>query len=240
MYAMVCTRPDISHVVSVVSRFMSNPGKIHWEAVKWIMRYLRGSTDVCLVFEGQKNCGVVGYVDSDYAGDLDKSRSLTGYIFTVFECTISWKATLQPTVALSTTEAEYMALIEAVKESIWVHGLLDSFGLSQQIPIVYCDSQSAIHLAKNPVYHERTKHIDIRLHFIRECVNDNTVAVQKIATTENPADMMTKTLQVDKFKHCLNLVNICRMRGKVENCYCVSQSPTSVGGERATPFACYK
>ena len=119
---------------------------------------------------------------------------MTGYIFTVFECTISWKATLQPTVALSTTEAEYIALTEAVKESIWVHGLLDSFGLSQQIPIVYCDSQSAIHLAKNLVYHERTKHIDIRLHFIRECVNDNTVAVQKLATAENPTDMMTKTL----------------------------------------------
>jgi len=85
-------------------------------------------------------------------------------------------------------------LTEAVKESIWVHGLLDSFGLSQQIPIVYCDSQSAIHLAKNLVYHERTKHIDIRLHFIRECVNDNTVAVQKLATAENPTDMMTKTL----------------------------------------------
>ena len=94
MYAMVCTRPDLSHAVSVVSRFMSKPGKVHWEAVKWIMRYLKGSTDVCLVFEGQKNRGVVGYVDSDYAGDLDKRRSLTGYIFTVFGCTISWKATL--------------------------------------------------------------------------------------------------------------------------------------------------
>ena len=210
MYAMVCTRPDLSHAVSVVSRFMSNPGKVHWEAVKWIMRYLRGSTDVCLVFKGQKNRGVVGYVDSDYAGDLDKRRSLTGYIFTVFGCTISWKATLQSTVALSTTEAEYMALTEAVKESIWVHGLLDSFGLNQQVPVVHCDSQSAIHLARNPVYHERTKHINIRLHFVRESVSNGTVAVQKIATAENPADMMTKALPIDKFKHCLDLINICR------------------------------
>ena len=210
MYAMVCTRPDLSHAVSVVSRFMSKPGKVHWEAVKWIMRYLRGSTDVCLVFEGQKNRGVVGYVDSDYAGDLDKRRSLTGYIFTVFGCTISWKATLQSTVALSTTEAEYMALTEAVKESIWVQGLLDSFGLNQHVPIVHCDSQSAIHLARNPVYHERTKHIDVRLHFVRESVSNGTVAVQKIATAENPADMMTKPLLIDKFKHCLNLINICR------------------------------
>ena len=162
------------------------------------------------MFEGQKNRGVVGYVDSDYAGDLDKRRSLKGYIFTVFGCTISWKATLQSTVALSTTEAEYMALTEAVKESIWVHGLLDSFGLNQQVPVVHCDSQSAIHLARNPVYHERTKHIDIRLHFVRENVSNGIVAVQKIATAENPADMMTKALPIDKFKYCLGLINICR------------------------------
>lgn len=139
MYAMVCSRPDLSHAVSVVSRYMSNLGKRHWEAVKWILRYLRGSTNVCLMFDGCLNAnGVVGYVDSDYAGDLDKRRSLTGYIFTVFGCVVSWKATLQSTVALSTTEAEYMALTEAVKEGKWLHGFLSSLGLTVQAPEVHC------------------------------------------------------------------------------------------------------
>ena len=114
-------------------------------------------------------------------------------------------------MALSTTKAKYMALTETVKESIWVHDLLDSFGLKQHVPIVHCDSQSAIHLTRNPVYHEMTKHIDVRLHFIKESVSNGTVAVQKIATAENPVDMMTKPLPIDKFKHYLDLINICKV-----------------------------
>ncbi|RVW32428.1 Retrovirus-related Pol polyprotein from transposon TNT 1-94 [Vitis vinifera] len=105
MYAMVCTRPDLAFAVSVVSRFMSNPGKAHWEAVKWIMRYLKGSSSVCLVYgNGDVSSGLVGFTDSDHGGDLMKRRSLTCYIFTLFGCAISWRASLQPTVVLSTTE----------------------------------------------------------------------------------------------------------------------------------------
>ncbi|KAG8481237.1 hypothetical protein CXB51_026062 [Gossypium anomalum] len=115
MYAMVCSRPDLSYAVSAVSRYMANPGKEHWKAVQWILRYLRGTTDVCLQF-GRTEDGVIGYVDADFAGDLDRRRSLTGYVFTIGGCAISWKATLQTTVALSTTEAEYMAITEACKE----------------------------------------------------------------------------------------------------------------------------
>ncbi|KAG8480959.1 hypothetical protein CXB51_025647 [Gossypium anomalum] len=117
MYAMVCSRPDLSYAVSAVSRYMANPGKEHWKAVQWILRYLRGTIDVCLQF-GRTEDGVIGYVDADFAGDLDRRRSLTGYVFTIGGCAISWKATLQTTVALSTTEAEYMAITEACKEAI--------------------------------------------------------------------------------------------------------------------------
>ncbi|KAG8480905.1 hypothetical protein CXB51_025479 [Gossypium anomalum] len=117
MYAMVCSRPDLSYAVSAVSRYIANPGKEHWEAVQWILRYLRGTTDVCLQF-GRTEDKVIGYVDADFAGDLDRRRSLTGYAFTIGGCAISWKATLQTTVALSTTEAEYMAITEACKEAI--------------------------------------------------------------------------------------------------------------------------
>ena len=118
MYAMVCTRLDISHAVRTVSMYMHNPGKEHWQAVKWILRYIQKTLDVGLIFEKDDMVGhhVLGYYDSDYVGDLDKRRSTTGYVFTLAKAPVSWKSTLQSTLALSTTEAEYMAITEAVKE----------------------------------------------------------------------------------------------------------------------------
>nr|GFB21845.1 retrovirus-related Pol polyprotein from transposon TNT 1-94 [Tanacetum cinerariifolium] len=115
MYAMICTRPDISHVVRMVSRYMHNPEKGHWPAVKWIFWYIYKTVDVGLVFEHRSSQWVAGYCDSDYAGDLDKRRSTTGYVFTLAKALISWKSTLQSTTALSTTDSEYMAMTEAVK-----------------------------------------------------------------------------------------------------------------------------
>ena len=120
MYAMVCTRSDISHAVGIVSMYMHNPGKGYWQAVKWILRYIQKTVDVGLLFERDDTLdqSVIGYIDSDYAGDLDKRRSTTGYVFTFARRQISWKSTLQYTIALSTTEAEYMAITEVVKEGI--------------------------------------------------------------------------------------------------------------------------
>ncbi|GKA40987.1 retrovirus-related pol polyprotein from transposon TNT 1-94 [Tanacetum coccineum] len=126
MYLMVCTRPDIAYAVSIVSRYLANPSKNHWEAVKWILKYLKGTADVGLVYgrDQGKHVNVDGFVDADYAKDPDKGRSITEYVFMVHGCVVSWKATLQHVVALSTTEEEYMALTKAVKESIWLKGLL--------------------------------------------------------------------------------------------------------------------
>ena len=138
MYAMVCTRPEISHAMSVVSRYMANPGKTHWQAMKWILRYLRGSDNSCLEFGRTES--LVGYVDSDYAGDLDKRRSLTGFVFCLGNCAVSWKSTLQATVALSTSEAEYMAMTEAVKEANWLRGLVGELSLDSEHKVVFCDS----------------------------------------------------------------------------------------------------
>ncbi|RVW22059.1 Retrovirus-related Pol polyprotein from transposon TNT 1-94 [Vitis vinifera] len=127
MYAMVCTRPDIAHAVGVVSRFMSRPGKQHWEAVKWILRYLKGSLDTCLCFTGA-SLKLQGYVDADFAGDIDSRKSTTGFVFTLGGTAISWTSNLQKIVTLSTTEAEYVAATEAGKEMIWLHGFLDELG----------------------------------------------------------------------------------------------------------------
>ena len=115
MYAMVCTRPDIAHSVGVVSRFLSNPGKKHWAAVKWILRYLHSTSKMCLSF-GNANPVLVGYTDADMAGDVDSRKSTLGYLITFAGGAVSWQSKLQKSVALSTTEAEFIAAIEAWKE----------------------------------------------------------------------------------------------------------------------------
>jgi hypothetical protein len=166
---MVRSHPDLAHAMSVVSRYMANPHKDHWNAVQWIFRYLRGTSNACLRF-GKSTRGLVGYVDFDYAGDLDTRRSLIGYVFTIGGCVVSWKARLQATVALSTTEAEYMVVSEFAKEAIWLRGLYSKLcGISSCVTI-HCDSQSAICFTKDQMFHERTKHIDIRYHFIRDVI----------------------------------------------------------------------
>ncbi|GKB55680.1 retrotransposon protein, putative, ty1-copia subclass [Tanacetum coccineum] len=210
MYLMVCTRPDIAYAVSVVSRYLANPGKNHWEAVKWILKYLRGTVNVGLVYGTHRgnHVDVTGFVDSDYAKDPDKGRSITGYAFLVQGCVVSWKATLQHVVALSTTEAEYMALTEAVKEAIWLRGLLEELGVELNTVAVNCDNQGAIHLSRNHVFHERTKHINVRYHFIREVLEAKTVKVLKVGTEHNAADALTKVVPGRKLQHCLELLKV--------------------------------
>ncbi|KAF5797362.1 putative RNA-directed DNA polymerase [Helianthus annuus] len=202
MYAMVCTRPDIAHAVGVVSRFMSNPGREHWEAVKWLLRYLKGTSKVALNFKG-KNVILKGFVDADLGGCKESFKSTTGYVFTVGGTAVSWMSKLQKSVALSTTEAEYMAVAEASKELIWLKNFLNELGKEQDDCALFCDNQSAIHLAKNPVFHSKTKHIQLRYHFIRERINDGTLKLEKIKGTENPADMLTKVVTLEKLKLCI-------------------------------------
>ena len=128
MYAMIATRPDIAFAVGVVSRFMSDPGKKHWETVKGILRYLSGTKDMCICF-GKSNSGVLGYTDLDYAGNSDNRRSTTGYIFTLYGGAISWMSRLQKCVALSTTKVEsVVAATEACKEAIWLICLVGDLG----------------------------------------------------------------------------------------------------------------
>ena len=188
---------------------MNNPGIEHFKAVKWLMRYLKGTSTTGLVYGSQTDTSsVIGFVGSDYAGDLDSRRSQTGFVFQLNGCTISWKANLQSTVALSTTEAEYMACTEVVKKALWLKGITRELGMNQRTVAVFFDSQSALHLNKNQVFHERTKHIDVRLHFIRDVISEGSVKLSKVSTEDNPANMLTKVLPKAKFGHCLNLLQI--------------------------------
>ena len=184
MYAMIGTRPDLAYDICLVSRYMARPGNIHWEAVKWILRYMRGSQDLNLVFTKEKEFRVTRYCDSDYAADLDRRRSVSGYVFTVGGNTVNWKANLQSVTALSSTEAEFMALTEAAKEALWIKGLMKDLGLEQDKVTLWCDSQSVICLSKNSTHHERTKHIDVRYNFIRDVVEAGDVDVLRYTLQE--------------------------------------------------------
>lgn len=208
MYGMVCSRPDLAHAISIIRRFMGDLGSAHWEAVKWTLRYLNGSLNAGLRYKKTTHeAAITGYVDADFVGNVGTRKSLTGYVFTLFGTTISWKENQQSVVALSTTEAEYMALAEGVKEAIWLKGMVNELGIAQACITIHCDSQSVIHLANHQMYHESTKHIDVKLHFIRDVIESEKVKVEKVLTEENPADMFIKSLSSVKFKHCLDLIN---------------------------------
>jgi ATP-binding cassette subfamily B (MDR/TAP) protein 1 len=201
VYAMVCTRPDIVQGVGVVSRYMSDPGKEHWNGVKWLLRYLRGSSDRCIEYGGM-DLKLDGYCDADYAGDIDSRRSTSGYIFTLGGGAISWRSKLQDTVALSTTEAEYVAAAEAAKELLWLKAFLLELGVSFEKYLIHCDSQSAIHLSENDAFHARTKHVDVKHHAIRRWQSRNELKLVKIDTRSNPADMLTKPVPLEKVRLC--------------------------------------
>ncbi|KAH9751779.1 Integrase catalytic domain-containing protein [Citrus sinensis] len=171
---VVLAIPDIAQAVGTVSRYMTNPGGEHWIAVKRILRYIRGTSDVALCY-GRSEFTVRGYVDSDFAGDLDKRKSTTGYVFALAGATVSWVSKLQTVVALSTTEAEYMAATQACKEAIWIQRLLEELRHKQQKIPVFCDSQSALHISRNPAFHSMTKHIGVKYHFVREVVEDGSM-----------------------------------------------------------------
>ncbi|KAG7533237.1 Reverse transcriptase RNA-dependent DNA polymerase [Arabidopsis thaliana x Arabidopsis arenosa] len=170
-------------------------------AVGSLMYSMLGTrADLAYSVGGEGEFIIRGYCDSDYAGDKDRSRSTTGMVFTVGGNVVSWKSSLQKVVALSTTEANFMALTEAAKEAVWLKGFMEELGHSQGAVEINCDSQSAIALAKNAVFHERTKHISTKFNFIRDLISDGTVQVVKIATEYNHADIFTKVLPVEDKK----------------------------------------
>nr|XP_048318598.1 secreted RxLR effector protein 161-like [Ziziphus jujuba var. spinosa] len=138
MYLMISTRPDLVFAMSVRSRFMSNPGRCHWKAMKWLIRYLKLTVNEGLLFKSRKGgVELLGYTNADYAWDLDKRRSISAYAFTLCGNCISWKSHLQAVVALSMTEAEYMAVIYAAKEAIWIKGLLVELGVLNKAVVIY-------------------------------------------------------------------------------------------------------
>jgi hypothetical protein len=205
MYIMVCTRPDICNAVGEVSKFCEDHGSDHWIAALKILKYLKTTKTLSLVFNGMKNEEMVAYADASWASDQDNGRSVTGYVVLVNGTSVSWKSKRQPTVAMSSTEAEYMALFAVVQEVIWMRRLLNQVlfcenGQVQEPTIVYQDNKSTILLANNPSQHSRTKHINTKFHFTRDQVNEGTIKIVYKSTEDMVADVLTKAVSRVKLK----------------------------------------
>ncbi|KAJ9539160.1 hypothetical protein OSB04_031893 [Centaurea solstitialis] len=198
MYAMLCTRPDVAYSVSVTSRYQQNPGEPHWVAVKNILKYLRRTKEMFLVFGGSEDeISVNGYSDASFQTDRDDFRSQSGYVFTLNGGAISWKSSKQDTIADSTTEAEYIAASDAAKEAVWLRNFLSDLrvvgSVSRPIDIFY-DNSGAVAQAKEPIEHHKSRHVLRKYHLIREIIGRGDVRICKIPTEENVADPLTKLI----------------------------------------------
>ena len=201
MYAMICTRPDVSYALSVTSRYQADPGESHWTAVKNILKYLRRTKDVFLVYGGEEELVVNGYTDASFQTDKDDYKSQSGFVFILNGGAVSWKSSKQETVADSTTEAEYIAASEAAKEGVWIRKFITELGVvpSACSPLdLYCDNSGAIAQAKEPRNHQKNKHILRRFHLIREILNRGDLKICKIHTDLNISDPLTKPLPQPK------------------------------------------
>jgi transposase InsO family protein len=218
MFLTVATRPDLAYSVGTLARFLSQPTTTHWQAAKGVLRYLAYTKDKGIVYRGSAGTAVstpytptptlTGFCDADYAGDLDTRKSTTGYLFVLSNGAISWNSKRQPTVAASTTEAEYMAAAAAVKEALWLRKLCESMDIPINPVKIHCDNQSAIKLLRNPIFSVRSKHIDVAHHFARERVQSKEVEFSYVPTTEMAADVLTKVLPQSKHAACCDMMGL--------------------------------
>ena len=206
--SLLCNHNSSEHRLSVgvVSMFCSNPTQSHLTAAKQILRYLKGTVYLGLSYEKCADGNLIGYSDADWAADVDDRRSTSGNVLLLAKGAVSWLSKKQATVALSTAEAEYVALSVATQEAIWLRRLLTDVGEFLEDPIVNNeDNQEAIAMAKNPVGHARTKRIDIRYRFVREAVQNEAIILKYVATGEMIADILTKPLPNHPFCQIRNV-----------------------------------
>jgi hypothetical protein len=212
MYAMLGSRPDICFAVNKLAQFGLNPDEEHLAAAQHVFQYLKATRDYRLTYDGNAGSELVGWCDADWASDPDNRRSTTGYVFKVGSGSIAWATRKQRTVALSSTESEYMALTESLQHAIWTAQILKNLDFGFDLPLsIHCDSKGARDLAKNNTFHKLSKHIDIRYHYIREKIEDEFVVLDEVKSADNVADILTKALPEPAFRrhvHALGLVGI--------------------------------
>ncbi|XP_074290587.1 uncharacterized protein LOC141617305 [Silene latifolia] len=206
---LAVTRPDLSYAVHILSHFLSNPGSEHMAAAHRVVRYLKGSPGQGILLRADSSLSLRGWCDSDWGGCPTSRRSITGWFVTLGDSPISWKTKKQQTVSLSAAEAEYRSMAQLVYELKWLKCLLSSLDVAFAAPIsIFSNSKSALDLARNPVFHERTKHIEIDCHFIRDAITDGLVLPTHVSTTDQLADIFTKALGVPQFTYLLRKLGI--------------------------------
>lgn len=215
------TRPDLSYTVQHLSQFLQKPRVPHIEALMHTLRYVGSTVGQGIILKASDQLTLQAYSDSDWGACVDTRRSVSGYIMLLGNSPISWKSKKQATVSKSSSEAEYRAMASAASEITWLVRLLEELGISGLKPItLHCDNQSSIHIAKNPVQHERTKHIEIDVHFTRDKVLEGLLHLAYIPTESQIADIFTKILPSAQFNTLLSKLGMTpsqpSLRGDVE------------------------
>ncbi len=199
MYAAVATRPDIAFAVNRLASFTANPTMCHWTAAKRVLRYLKGTKDKGIMYSQPTDTSsshnhITGYSDASFANNYDRT-SVSGYAFVAAKGVITWGSKKQNIVSLSSTEAEYVCLSDAAREANWLRNLYQEMGFpEEESTLIYGDNQSALAIAENLCYHKRTKHFDIKHHYIRDQVQRGVMKLQYLPTTQMTADIFTKAL----------------------------------------------
>ncbi|KAB2620555.1 hypothetical protein D8674_037640 [Pyrus ussuriensis x Pyrus communis] len=211
---LTATRPDLMFVVSLISRYMEQPTETHLQTAKRVLRYVKGTVGFGVFYKKGGTEELVGYTDSDYAGDQDDRKGTSGYVFTLSSGAVSWSSKKQPVVTLSTTEAEFIAAASSACQAVWLRRILEQLNHGQYKPtVIHCDNVSAIKLSKNLVMHGRSKHIDVRFHFLRNLVKNEVVELVQCSTQEKIADILTKPLRLEVFVKMRDLMGICECPG---------------------------
>ena len=198
---LTATRPDIMFAANLLSRFMHSPSHFYYAAAKRVLRYIQGTTSYGIRYNKNKEVQLLGYCDSDWGGCVDDMKSTFGYTFSLGSGMFSWSSKKQESVAQSSAEAEYISAATATSQAIWLRRILEDIGKKQEKATeIFCDNKSAIAMAKNPVYHSRTRHIAIKHHFIREAIEEGEIELNFCRSEEQIADILTKALPKDKFQ----------------------------------------
>jgi hypothetical protein len=189
---------------------MEHPTEMHLQAAKRVLRYVKGTSSLGVFYKKEGNQELLGYTDSDYAGDQNDRKSTSGYVFLMSSGAVSWSSKKQPVVTLSTTEAEFISAAYSACQVVWLRRILKELCHDQsKSTVVYCDNVSAIKLSKNPVLHGRSKHIDIRFHFLRDLTWEGIVELVQCSTHEQIADILTKPLKLDVFLKLRDMLGVC-------------------------------
>ncbi|CAL2265084.1 unnamed protein product [Prunus armeniaca] len=209
---LTATIPDLMYGVSLISRFMLCPTEQHWLAAKRLLRYLKGTTGLGIFYQKGGCKQLTAYSDSDFAGDVDDRKSTSGSVFMFSSGAVSWSSKEQPMVSLSTTEAEYIAAASCACQCVWLRRVLEKLGYVQKkCTTILCDNSSTIKLSKNPVLHGRSKHIDIRFHFLCDLVKDGVIDLSHCNTQDQVADIMMKPLRLEVFLKLRSLLSVCEV-----------------------------